>query len=78
MTFGRIVISGMVIGALAGAATGLVLGLINSPATAWFAVIELGIPAAVAGVLVGVVIGLIVVLRRRARTARADASGTPH
>lgn len=44
-------------GALGGVA-GLIVGLIVHPPTAWFAVLELGIPAAVAGGIVGLVAAL--------------------
>lgn len=64
MAFRRIVIWGLVVGAVAGAASGLVLGLIAYPPTAWFAVVELGVPGAVVGVIAGSVVGLIVIARR--------------
>jgi hypothetical protein len=43
-----------------GAIVGLVVGLMVHPATAWFATLELGIPAALLGGLVGLAIGTIV------------------
>jgi hypothetical protein len=49
-----------VIGALAG----LILGLDANPATAWFAIFELGIPAFIAGGLVGCIGALIVTAAR--------------
>jgi hypothetical protein len=56
-----------VIGAIVGLAAGL-----SYPPTAWFAVFELGIPAAIAGGVVGLVAGLIVAAGRRfTRTDRA-------
>jgi ABC-type uncharacterized transport system permease subunit len=47
-----------------GAIAGLVVGLAY-PATAWFAVFELGVPATIAGGLVGFVAALIVMAGRR-------------
>ena len=46
---------------------GLVLGLIAYPATAWFAVFEVGIPAGVVGAVVGALVGIVVVIFRRVR-----------
>lgn len=58
-----------VVGTLAagsiGAVAGLVIGLRVHAATAWFAVFELGIPAAIAGGLVGLVGGTTLWLGRR-------------
>jgi hypothetical protein len=58
-----------VIGATAvgilGALVGLILGLRASPATAWFAVFEVGVPAGMAGAVVGAVVGLVAVVLRR-------------
>jgi hypothetical protein len=38
---------------------GLVLGLRAYPATAWFAVVEVAVPAGIAGAVVGAVVGLV-------------------
>jgi hypothetical protein len=48
-----------------GAVVGLVLGLRAHPATAWFAVIELGLPGAVVGALLGATAGVIASLLHR-------------
>jgi hypothetical protein len=57
-------------GLVLGMAAGLVLGLIAHPATAWFAVFELGIPVSLLGLLLGALAGALVArwrhLRRRA------------
>jgi hypothetical protein len=50
---------------LIGGVVGLVVGLFTYPATAWFAIFELGIPAATAGGLIGLVSGVIAGLGRR-------------
>ena len=50
-----------------GGLCGLVLGLIAYPPTAWFAVLEVGVPAAFVGGLGGLVVGGLVWLARRAR-----------
>lgn len=59
-----------VIGAAAtgavGALVGLVLGLLAYPPTAWFAVLEVGAPAAIAGGMVGAFVGLVTVIVRGA------------
>lgn len=59
----------MVIGAAAACAiggfAGLLIGLSVHPATAWFAVFELGVPAGVAGGVVGLFAGLLVAGARR-------------
>ena len=60
------VVGSAVLGAL-GALVGLMLGLRAYPPTAWFAVIEVAVPAAVAGGLLGALAGLTVAaVRRRA------------
>jgi hypothetical protein len=63
-----------------GAVAGLVVGLLVHPATAWFAVFELGIPASVLGGLVGLISGSVAyVIRwtiRRTRAANLRSSGT--
>lgn len=71
MTVGRAMLWGLAVGAVVGGVTGLVLGLIAYPPTAWFAVIEVGIPGAVVGVFVGLVVGLIAAARQRSHHASA-------
>jgi hypothetical protein len=48
-----------------GGLVGLVAGLFTYPATAWFAVFELGIPSAIAGGLIGFASGTIASVARR-------------
>jgi hypothetical protein len=50
---------GAATGGVIGAIGGLIIGLDANPATAWFAVLELGIPAGIAGGLVGCIAALI-------------------
>jgi hypothetical protein len=71
MTAARFAIKGMVIGVLVAAAVGLVLGLIANPPTAWFAVVELGVPGAFVGAVIGLTAGLILTAIRRAKTLEA-------
>lgn len=51
--------------AMAGAVVGLVLGLRTYAPTAWFAVIEVGLPAGILGAGVGLITGAIVAASRR-------------
>lgn len=55
---------GLLVGLAMGAVGGLVRGLEVHPATAWFAVFEVAIPAAIVGVLVGLVCALAVTAGR--------------
>lgn len=55
---------GVVLGGL-GAVSGLVIGLAVYPPTAWFAVIEVAIPATVVGTLLGAATGALACLVRR-------------
>lgn len=52
-----------VAGAIGGVA-GLVIGVIVHPATAWFAIFELGAPSAVLGLLLGAAVGVVVAIAR--------------
>ena len=52
------VVAAVVLGAL-GAAIGLVLGLRSYPPTAWFAVLEVGVPAGLLGGVLGLVAGSV-------------------
>jgi hypothetical protein len=68
-----VVVGAVALGAL-GAALGLLLGLRAYPPTAWFAVAEVGVPAAMVGALVGLVVGLIgsAAARRSRRPPRRE------
>lgn len=56
----RFATTGLLVGLAIGAVGGLVRGLEVRPATAWFAVFELGVPAAIVGALLGFVCGVAV------------------
>jgi hypothetical protein len=56
---GRGVVLGAMIGLALGGAVGLIVGLVAYPATAWFAVLELGVPASIAGAVVGLLAGAV-------------------
>jgi hypothetical protein len=60
------VVGATTMGALGGL-LGLILGLRAHPATAWFAVLEVGAPAAIAGGIVGAIVGLVALMGRRFR-----------
>jgi len=55
---------GAIAAAIIGGVAGLVLGLRANPATAWFAVFELAVPASIVGAFVGFIFGLIAQARR--------------
>jgi hypothetical protein len=57
---------GLVLGVL-GCVTGLVVGLVSYPPTAWFATLEAGVPAYLLGVLGGLVTGTTWLLLQRLR-----------
>ncbi|MFC5175989.1 hypothetical protein [Nocardioides taihuensis] len=61
----RYALAGAVALGCLGGVVGLVLGLRAHPATAWAAVFEVGIPAAVLGAVVGLLVGIVAELRRR-------------
>ena len=48
-----------------GSVTGLVVGLVTYPRTAWFAIFELGAPSAIVGGLIGLASGVIASAVRR-------------
>jgi hypothetical protein len=60
------VVVGSIVAGILGGLVGLVLGLRGYPPTAWFAVLEVGVPAAVAGGVLGAGAGLVAVLVQRA------------
>jgi hypothetical protein len=57
---GRFALCGGLAAAFVGAVAGLIVGLHVHPATAWFAVFELGFPAGILGALAGGVVGCVV------------------
>lgn len=48
-----------------GGLTGLIRGLEVHPPTAWFAVLEVGVPGLLAGAVLGAVVGLVARILRR-------------
>jgi hypothetical protein len=58
---------GAVSSAVVGGVVGLVVGLLANPGTAWFAMIEIGIPSAIIGGLPGLACGAIASAVRRTR-----------
>jgi uncharacterized membrane protein len=63
----RFAVVGSTAALLLGGLVGLVLGLRAYPATAWFAVFELGIPAAIVGAVFGTVVGAVTATGRTIR-----------
>ena len=59
--------TGMTLAGTAGAIAGLVVGLHVYAATAWFAMFEVGVPAAIVGGAVGCLTGCIVDMANRHR-----------
>ena len=76
MTVMGFVVRGTATGALLGALAGLILGVIANPPTAWFATIEIGLPAAIAGAAIGLVIGVVVTIRHHVRAQRTHDSAS--
>jgi len=62
---GRFTVLGAASGGMVGAIIGLIVGLYAFPPTALFAMVELGLPATIAGGIVGFVIGSILETVRR-------------
>jgi len=61
----RFTVVGAIAAGLLGGLLGLVLGLNGYPPTAWFAVLEVGVPAAILGGLLGALAGLVAAFVRR-------------
>lgn len=61
------IVAGSVLGILGGI-VGLIVGLVAHPPTAWFAVIEVGLPAGLLGALLGLVVGAAAYVVRRVRS----------
>lgn len=69
--------SGIVLGTV-GAVAGLLVGLAAYPPTAWFAVLEVGIPAFVVGTLLGAAVGIATrAVRRLDRTRPQEPPASP-
>jgi hypothetical protein len=69
--WGRYAVVGGTSAGAAGALAGLVIGLLVYPPTAAFAVLELGLPAAVVGGVVGLAAGFLLSTLRRMRRSTA-------
>ena len=61
----RFVVAGTLLGGGVGGLIGLIVGLRVYPPTAWFAIFELGIPAAVVGAVLDLAAGISVRRLRR-------------
>jgi hypothetical protein len=68
--------NGAGIASVIGGVAGLIIGLSVHPATAWFAVFEVGLPAAVVGTTLGAASGTVATVVRRIR-ARPDRPTAP-
>ena len=67
---GRWAVIGAAFAGMIGAAVGLAIGLIVYAPTAPFAVLELGLPAAIVGGVIGLSTGVIVIAGRRIKQSR--------
>ena len=67
---------GLIVLGLAGAVVGLIRGL-SYPPTAWFAVIEGGLPSAIVGALLGGTVGYVAQVIRRRRAAHPSSGASP-
>jgi len=61
----RCTVVGALVSGVLGGLAGLVLGLIAYPPTAWFAVLEVGVPATIAGAALGALAGAVGLAARR-------------
>ena len=61
---------GAICAGAAGAIAGLVIGLDAYVQTAWFAVFELGLPAAVVGAVAGLFVGALTLMMTRDKSGR--------
>jgi hypothetical protein len=61
----RFAVVGSVTASLAGGVIGLVLGLLAHPPTAWFAILEVGVPAGGLGAAIGALVGVVAHVARR-------------
>lgn len=61
----RFVVVGAVCLFVVGGVVGLIVGLFANPPTAWFAVIEVGIPGAIVGAIVGLLVGAVAITIRK-------------
>ena len=68
----RFAVVGSIAAGILGGLLGLVLGLRAHPPTAWFAVLEVGVPAAMVGALLGALAAGVAAFVRRARLARTS------
>jgi hypothetical protein len=85
-----VVLAAMLVGSVLlgafGGAVGLVVGLYAYPPTAWFAVLEVGVPAGVVGCFLGLFAGVVAHWMGAAPSCRPpagppvddDFAGTPH
>jgi len=64
----RFAVVGATAAFLLGALIGLVIGLIAYPPTAWFALLEVGVPVGILGAVVGALTGLVASTMKRIRT----------
>jgi hypothetical protein len=76
----RCVAIGAVSAGLVGGVVGLLVGLRANPATAWFAIFELGIPSSILGGLVGLASGAIAyaVSRIGGKTSTSNLGSNHH
>jgi hypothetical protein len=63
----RSVLAGAIVVGVVGALAGLIQGLRTYPPTAWFAVFELGVPAAIVGGVLGLTCGVFASVVRTMR-----------
>ena len=75
MSLGRWTQIGALVGGAIGGVVGLVVGLGAYPPTAWFAVVEVGIPAAIVGGALGLSLSSLVALGRAWRSWWCEARG---
>jgi ABC-type glucose/galactose transport system permease subunit len=63
----RCAVAGALLAGIVGSVTGVVVGLVVYAPTAWFALVELGLPSTMAGAILGLITGSVIVAFRHAR-----------
>jgi membrane associated rhomboid family serine protease len=72
--YGRCVTVGAAVCGTGGAIVGLIVGLLDDPQTAWFALAEVGVPTGLLGALIGLSAAVLVTASRRLTRSRTPTA----